>query len=85
MSAAEPLRHWRRGAPPASVAYRPPVYTAAEFNVRNQARQNSAVHVQAAQNEVMLEQDRLMDAIARGAVLLSDSDDEVLCAPPAFD
>jgi hypothetical protein len=79
--AGEPIRDWHRGNVPPSVAYRPPIYTAAEYNVRSRTRLNGDIHVQEAQNAVMIEQDHLMDRIALGHVLLSDSDDDVICAP----
>lgn len=43
---------------------------------------NGDMHVQEAQNAVMLEQDRLMDRIKAGDEATDRSDDEVYCAPP---
>jgi hypothetical protein len=62
------------------VAANPPIYGAAEFNVRNRPRQNGDIHVQEAQNAVMLEQDRLMDRIKAGEEALDCSDDDIICA-----
>ena len=78
--AGVPIRDWRAGEQPASVAAHPPIYAATEFNVRNRARQHGEVHVQEAQNAVMLEQDRLMDRIKAGEEATDRSDDDVYCA-----
>lgn len=48
--------------------------------MRNRPRQNGDIHVQEAQNAVMLEQDRLMDRIQNGEERLDRSDDEIICA-----